>query len=209
MIDAAAFRAARPFPHLVADDLWDPALLQAAVDAFPDPTWPGWQTFGGDLERGKQQCSRPDLWPAPVATAMRILTRLWPPIVSHYLGVDVEPAVIGGGMHQSPPGARLGMHVDFNRHAGRLRVANLPVFLNDGWTAEQGGALYLGRDRDVEVLPTFGRTVLFATSDTSWHGHPDPVLHGIRRSLACYYYARVDALPPEHSTIFADEGGAP
>jgi hypothetical protein len=38
------------------------------------------------------------------------------------------------------------------------------------------------------VEPIFNRAVAFKTSDTSYHGHPDPLRGAERRSLAVYYY---------------------
>lgn len=46
--------------------------------------------------------------------------------------------------------------------------------------------------RVVTVEPVFNRAVIFATSDTSFHGHPEPMKlpEGVyRRSIAMYYYA--------------------
>jgi hypothetical protein len=41
----------------------------------------------------------------------------------------------------------------------------------------------------VKVVPTLGTAVLFATSNESWHGHPDPIVGPYpRRSIALYYY---------------------
>ena len=64
------------------------------------------------------------------------------------------------------------------------------VFLNPDWEKSWGGALYLGDKRQVEILPLLNTTVIFETSATSWHGHPDPIIgQRLRKSLACYFYA--------------------
>jgi hypothetical protein len=50
--------------------------------------------------------------------------------------------------------------------------------------------LYLGANREIEVLPLFNTTVIFETSSRSWHGHPEPIVGDhLRKSLACYFYA--------------------
>ena len=46
------------------------------------------------------------------------------------------------------------------------------------------------------ITPMFNRAVIFETSVSSFHGHPDPLPWGPRRSLACYYY--VPDRPPEY-----------
>ena len=43
----------------------------------------------------------------------------------------------------------------------------------------------------VKVLPLFNRMAMFNTTDSSWHGHPDPLTcppDRSRKSLALYYY---------------------
>ena len=73
------------------------------------------------------------------------------------------------------------MHVDFNidRKLRLDRRLNLLVYLNFDWKEEWGGSLELW-DKEVKVkyksyLPIANRVVLFSTTDTSFHGHPDPL----------------------------------
>lgn len=196
-----------PFPHLVLDDLWPEDVLQAIVDEFPDPDHPAWKTYGDPRERGKMCCDRPEQWGPRVAAMMSSLTSTsFCEVLSTVTGIGgLVGDVIGGGMHMTGAGGRLGMHVDFNRHprTGWDRRLNLLVFLNRQWCAEWGGSLLLGRDEaQTRILPLFNRTVVFETSDTSWHGHPEPIVGGRwRRSIACYYYAPPrDADERSHST---------
>jgi hypothetical protein len=60
----------------------------------------------------------------------------------------------------------------------------------------------------VTIAPRFNRTVVFSTTDTSFHGHPHPLASpaGVtRKSVSLYYYT---AGRPEsersapHNTIF-------
>ena len=66
-----------------------------------------------------------------------------------------------------------------------------------------------------KVLPLFNRCVIFSTTSTSFHGHPEPLScpeGRTRKSLALYYYTR--GRPEEekqavHTTLFQsrpDEG---
>ena len=54
----------------------------------------------------------------------------------------------------------------------------------------------MGPDRMTQrvqkIAPTFNRLVVFSTTDTSYHGHPDPLESPIgtkRHALALYYYS--------------------
>lgn len=66
--------------------------------------------------------------------------------------------------------------------------------MNPQWDESWGGALEL-YDENVKpvqkIWPILNRCVIFTTSDTSYHGHPEPMKlpEGMyRRSLAMYYY---------------------
>ncbi len=197
------------FPAWLFDGAFDDTTLAAVSAEFPEVDDPRWQTFVGDHEIRKQQ-GGPACW-GPATTAL-ILHLLAPPMckqIADLIGVKhLVGDVVGGGMHQSGPGAHLDVHVDFDRHpqTGWRRAVNLLIYLNHGWRQENGGCLELhGGPRPVVIAPEFGRMVVFRCSDHSWHGHPMPVVDGIRRSIAVYYYDP-DDLPdgPGHSTVWAD-----
>ncbi|MFM8411426.1 MAG: 2OG-Fe(II) oxygenase, partial [Alphaproteobacteria bacterium] len=109
-----------------------------------------------------------------------------------------DPWFDGGGLHETLPGGFLDVHADFNFHGAWFldRRLNVLVYLNHGWREEWGGCLELW-DRDLsrcvkKVVPAFNRTVIFATDDTSFHGHPEPVRcppGTTRKSVAMYYYS--------------------
>jgi len=206
-----------PFPHLVADGLWDYGLLVAARDSFPPPDSPTWHRFDNQHERKLGGSSDPHTWPVPVG---QFMAQLASAEVCEWIGdlfdiPNLFADAYGGGMHMIPPGGFLDVHVDFNRHpvAGFRRI-NLLVYLNEGWQAGMGGELMLRETptgpigRDVIVEPTFGRTAIFATSESSWHGHPEPTVGYWRRSIACYYYSPEPSPDYEggaHDTIYPEE----
>lgn len=197
-----------PFLHWVDDQLIPADTAARAAAEFPPPGDHRWHTFTGRHEHGKSQCPEPF---GPVTTAL--LAWLRSPSFGRCLeqltGIgDLESDVVGGGMHQTGAGGRLDMHVDFNAHptrTGLRRALNLLIYLNDGWTADDGGQLRLGAGADaIDLLPAAGRAVLFPTNDTSWHGHPTPVAAGrCRRSIAVYYFTPDDVARP-HSTEWLD-----
>lgn len=193
-LHADEFAAAQPFPHIVLDGLWDDEELGRIVREFPHPTDPRWQQYGNERERGKKAGGAHMQGPATrawfeqaaspeVCAALEKLTRIHPLLADE----------LGGGMHMTGEGGRLALHTDFQRHPdlpSLQRRINMLVFVTPEWDPAWGGTLFLGADRDVAVVPAWNRTVLFATSATSWHGHPDPIVGDhVRRSLAVYYYS--------------------
>lgn len=206
--DGQDFRDASPFPHAVIDGLWDPERLKLIAKEFPAASDGRWTQYADPKERGKR-CGGAELWGAETAewfTFMR--SPEFTADVEAFTGLKSLTAdTLGGGMHMTSEGGRLASHVDFNIHprdATLERRINFLVFLNEGWDPAWGGCLLLGKNRDVEVVPEFNRTVIFETSEISWHGHPDPIVGDhLRKSLACYFYAprRVEAAP-SHSTVW-------
>jgi hypothetical protein len=91
------------------------------------------------------------------------------------------------------------------------------LYLNDGWCPEWNGQLELW-DADMthcveRVEPIFGRVVIFTTTSTSYHGHPDPIRPPegtTRKSLALYYYTNgrpAGEVAASHSTLFQARPG--
>jgi hypothetical protein len=179
-----------PFPHLAADGLWDGELLRQVAAEFPAPDVPGWKRYENSTERKLE--GPPGLWKPDLEEAFGIP------------GLEME--TVGGGYHLIPPGGYLAVHADFNRspHTGRYRRLNHLIYLNDGWD-DGGGALELWDETGpaVTVAPEMNRTVVFETSDRSWHGHPRPAARW-RKSVAAYFFT---GDPPagyagEHSTLW-------
>jgi Rps23 Pro-64 3,4-dihydroxylase Tpa1-like proline 4-hydroxylase len=139
---------------------------------------------------------------------------LWLEALTGIEGLIPAPYFGGGGLHQIEPGGFLKIHADFNVHP-KLKLdrrLNMLVYLNKDWRDEYGGHLELW-DRDLsacrkKILPSFNRTVIFSTTDTSFHGHPHPLTAPVgmsRKSVSLYYYT---AGRPEaersapHDTLF-------
>ena len=197
-----------PFPHAVIDGLWDPEMLRVARGEFPLPTDLRWRTYQDPEEWGKKAIDDPQHWGPGVQEFFKVTSSdgfvLW---LQELTGIqDLSSDPLGGGLHETGEGGRLGMHRDFNYHPdGRVRRINLLTYLNEEWDCTWGGCLYLGADRDVTVSPVFNRTALFECGPESWHGHPDPVAGDhLRQSLATYYYTPPGSLDlgAGHTTIY-------
>jgi hypothetical protein len=213
------FRAARPFPHIVIDRLFpDDELRRLAADC-PSPSAAGWRRFDNANERKLGYFHESsDITPATRAflEAMNgFETLLFLEALTGIEGLIPDPYFGGGGLHQIERGGFLKIHADFNVHP-KLRIdrrLNMLIYLNEDWREEYGGHLELW-DADLtacqqRILPIFNRTVVFATDDSSFHGHPQPLAcppSMTRKSLSLYYYTAGGAAEPAHDTRFVDAG---
>lgn len=214
------FRAASPFPHARIKDFLAPDAYRELQAAFPGPEDPIWKTPENAHTKAKMVTRRgPDdlkelLYP-PQARAvlrefnsgpfLRFLSKL-----TGILGLVPDPYFAEAGFHCTGNGGFLDIHADFSHHdeLGLERRLNLILFLNDDWKVSYGGALGL-YDIDLvprrTILPHGNTAVVFTTSETSYHGHPEPMKlpSGVyRRSLALYYYALPTERRRRHSVIF-------
>ncbi len=219
---AVRFAAAVPFRHVVVDDFFLPAVLEALREQFPPFASGCAVNEHGDLG-GK--ATREDL--TRLGEPYRSVDRMLQSAEFRRLISDItevpdllyDPFYFGGGTHENRAGQELDPHVDFNFHPefGWHRRLNLIVFLHEVWESSWGGELELHSDpwdpagnRVQSILPRANRCVLFETTEASWHGFravSPPAEHGevTRKSLAVYYYTRSrpqDQTAPRHSTVY-------
>lgn len=211
MVNREDFLNAKPFPHVVIDDFWDPGRLDAIAQEFPAGDDKRWITYPDPKEFGKRAGAR-NMWgPGTKAWFAQMRSSGTCAWLEDLTGIQPLTADdIGGGMHMTGEGGRLESHVDFNIHPENLgleRRLNLLLFMNRQWEKEWGGVLYLGANREVEIIPSWNRMVIFETSEVSWHGHPDPIVGDHwRKSLAVYFYAPVrETAASAHTTLWQDE----
>lgn len=212
---APEFAAAEPFPHVVVDGLLADGTMRALIDSFPPPS-PGWEHFDDPYQLKFALRDEEAMPPAIRSVIQHFNSQVFIEFLESLTGIRgliPDPHLAGGGLHQIPRGGTLKIHADFNKH-GRLhtdRRLNVLLYLNEEWQDEYGGFLELW-DRDmtkavVRVAPVANRMVVFETTSTSYHGHPDvlAVPEGTyRRSLAWYYYTtpkRDDGVA--HNTLWA------
>jgi Rps23 Pro-64 3,4-dihydroxylase Tpa1-like proline 4-hydroxylase len=194
------FLSGSPFPHIVIDNLFETALIkqiEGEIANFTD--WDGEKHFHGSDK--KRYCGTLEKLPS---TSRNMIQTLNSPTFLKFLeGVTGIPHLIpdpyleGGGYHSIGTGGFLKIHADFNWHAKLQlhRRINVLLYLNSDWDEAWGGHLELW-DPDMthcakKVAPIFNRLAVFSTTDTSFHGHPDPLLcppDVRRKSIALYYY---------------------
>jgi hypothetical protein len=198
-----------PFPHMVVDDAWHPDLLARVLGEFPPDDDQRWRQFD-NAEESKLEGGE-HLW-GPATHELFAAVEGLIPALEHAFGIPgLSMELVGGGYHVIPVGGYLAVHTDFNRSpvTGLHRRLNLLVYLNEDWKPDDGGQLELWDDDgpSVSIAPEFNRTAVFATSDRSWHGHPEPTKR-IRRSVAAYFYTAEapDGYEGEHSTVWHPRG---
>jgi hypothetical protein len=218
---AQQYRNNRPFPHIGIDDFFDDAIIRKVLADYPgefDATWDRRFLDAGTYEEQKLGLDRLEDFPPYIQQFVQALnSRIFIEFLERLTGIDgliPDPYLSGGGLHMIPRGGRLAIHADFNKQR-KLRLdrrLNLLLYLNYDWQEEWGGALELW-DKDVKTkeksyLPIANRMVVFSTTDTAYHGHPDPLTSPkgkYRRSIALYYYTNgrpEDEKSDVHTTIF-------
>ena len=212
------YAAAEPFPHIVLDGLFDDAELEAVLCEFPARQSMQWMEFDNPLEKKLGYFHAHSRVSKTVRDFLNEMngfeTLLWLEALTGIDGLIPDPYFGGGGLHQIEPGGFLKVHADFNVHP-KLKLdrrLNMLIYLNKDWKEEWSGHLELwDRDRRTcrqRILPIFNRTVIFSTTDTSWHGHPHPLASppGVtRKSVSLYYYTAgrpQDERSAPHDTIF-------
>ena len=219
----AQYVAAEPFPHIVIDGLFDDADLDAVLADFPAPEAMRWVRFDNPLEKKlgfhHEQSAVSDRVRRFLDAMNGFEMLLFLEALTGIDGLIPDPYFAGGGLHQIEPGGFLKIHADFNVHPKLHldRRLNMLIYMNKGWREPWGGHLELWdasmRECRVKIAPLFNRTVIFSTTDTSFHGHPHPLASpaGVtRKSVSFYYYT---AGRPEsersaaHDTIFREPEG--
>ena len=217
------FAAAQPFGHIVIDDLLDPALFGSLVEQFPafeaKPALNEYGEAGGKAVRADLARLGPGY--AQFDALMQAREFLgWLAEVTGIPKLLYDADYLGGGTHENVSGQDLDPHVDFNYHTnGRWhRRLNLILFLNERWEPEWGDCLEVHRnpwlppseDETEIVIPKANRTVIFETTENSWHGFPRITLpeseKGLTwRSIAVYFYTAerpVEQIVPGHGTYY-------
>lgn len=219
---AAQYQLAKPFPHIVIDDLLDADELRALAAEYPQRD--GRTYFDRAQERFKYQYDPNTVDSGRVRNLLAELNgEPFLAFLSAMTGIEgliSDPYYVGGGLHETLAGGHLSVHADFNLH-GPMRVErrlNLLVYLNDDWRPEYRGNLELWdvemKGCEVSVAPLLGRAVLFNTTLESFHGQPDPLAcppDRSRRSIATYYYTALAGevdLPVRTTTFQARPGSA-
>tara|TARA_B100000029_G_scaffold101123_1_gene91409 strand:+ start:783 stop:1556 length:774 start_codon:yes stop_codon:yes gene_type:complete len=199
-----SYANADPFPHAVIDDFLPEDVAEEVLAEFPDARNDEWIHRPPDHKYQQRKLKHYDeqtMGPVVRNVLSQFNSAAMIEFLEKVTGIDgliPDPYYWGGGMHLIERGGFLKVHADFNWHE-KLRLdrrVNLLLYFNKEWDESYGGHLELW-NREMSscvkrVLPVFNRCVIFNTTDTSFHGHPDPIAcpeGRNRKSLALYYYS--------------------
>ena len=216
---AQEYQSAEPFPSIVIDDFLPQVVLRDLIDNYPSVDNGIWHQFN-DPREVKFALADETVVPPPLRAILRELNgHVFVDFLERLTGIGAlvpDPHFVGGGLHQILPGGLLKVHADFDMHP-RLhmhRRLNALLYLNEDWQESYGGYLELW---DVSmshavrrIAPIANRLVVFSTTDTSYHGHPEALTcpaGRARRSLAWYYYTAPVGVRRGHDTLFKDRPG--
>ena len=194
------YQNAKPYPHIILDNLFNPEMLDVVVDEFPDSRQIDWIKYDSKNERKLASRDESQFGDTTMRVIHFLHSSTFIKFVEELTGIKElipDPTLEGGGLHQILSGGMLRIHADFNIHpkTNLDRRLNLIVYLNKNWKEEYGGHFELWNKNmthaEAKVLPVFNRVMIFSTNSTSYHGHPDPLTcpdDMSRKSIAIYYY---------------------
>ena len=198
-----AYITAKPYPHLVIDDLFAPEILDRLVAEFPKTEERDWLIWDTQHElkttsKGIDELSLFTqifcLWlnSQEVIKTIEQITSL-----DNLVG---DPLFHGAGLHEMYRGGWLEMHADYTKHFSLplMRKLNILIYLNRDWNVSWGGDLAMqnpgDRQSQISYPPLFNRTIIFPTTNKTFHGVPQPLACPINRSrqlLSIYYWSPI------------------
>ena len=211
---------ADPCPHIYFDDFLPIEAAEDVLAEFPGAGVITWKNIGNEHEIKKSCENEQHIGPMARHLIAQFNSSAFVTFLEKLTGIDgliTDSHLRGGGLHRIEKGGYLKVHLDFNWYP-KLRLTrrlNILFFLNKDWKEEYGGHFELW-DKDMKkaqarILPVFYRLALFATSEESYHGHPDPLncLEGMaRKSIALYYYTSNGTEEVQkYSTVFRPRPG--
>mgnify|MGYP000070597726 FL=1 len=220
-----SYQSKKPFKYLIIENALKDSVAQEIHDEYPkitDGEWDGTTYLDQKNKFQKTVFEKNSLMQnvfdelnsEPFLAWLNFITGIEEPLIA-------DPALSGGGLHQSMNGAFLNVHVDFNIHPKTKlhRRLNVLIYMNKDWKDEYEGHLELWEIGDEyknlleKIPPIFNRLVLFETNEISFHGHPKPLNIPVdvsRKSLATYYYTKTrpaSEIAGEHNTIYVNTEG--
>ena len=198
------YRSSPPFPNISFDDFFEPESLREVLAEFPELGKEKGDIFYTNPNEVKYASNGVYRFgPKTRALVSYLNSQPFLEFLQNLTGIKdsliPDPYFQGGGFHQIKPGGFLKLHVDFHKHKmmNLDRRINVLIYLNENWEEEYGGHFELWeKDKSkcvVRIPPTFNKMAIFSTTDSSWHGHPDPLTcpeGRSRKSLALYYYTQ-------------------
>ena len=220
--NAERYQNGDPFPSIYFDNFLPLDVAEAVWNEFPKPDQADWNDLRRPAETKMLCADEQEFGPVTRQLMYQFNSHPFLRFLERLTGIQnliPDPAMAGGGLHQTLPGGLLKLHADFNLHNTLKldRRVNILLYMNKDWQDDWGGHLELW-DKDckhmgAKIAPVFNRLGMFSTTSESFHGHPDPLTcppGNSRKSLALYYYTNGRQKTPEaeaHTTIFKARPG--
>ena len=172
------YTQAKPFPHIVIDNLFDNDLLDKILSEFPDNIDQIGDNFDNKVEK-KLTLNDVNKFSNKTNNFINFLnSKKFINFLQDITDVEEklipDPYLIGGGLHELKEEGYLNVHADFNLHPTMKldRRLNILIYLNKNWKNEFGGNLELW-DKEMKkcekkIIPIFNKTVIFSTTSSNW-----------------------------------------
>jgi hypothetical protein len=215
----ASYKNAKPFPHVVFDDMFSAQSLDPLLAEIAEMQREQWTNVDRDpRERTVRMRSAAEVGTAGEHLLGIVHSAAFLYLLSEITGVGPllpDPYLQGAGFALMRRGDYFDVHADRNvaYDTGLTRRLAMIIFLNKSWKTEYNGQLELwspdGKRREVSVEPLFNKTILFEVAYPNFHGVPAPLAcpaERMRQSFIVYYHtAQIPEHPgvKPHTTIFA------
>jgi hypothetical protein len=178
------YAKAKPFPHLLMQNLFPERMLDALVAEMPSMNGSKWVEENDRRLMKYNLRSAVDLGETGYQMAAFLNSAGFLYLLSEITGIWnllPDPYLQGAGYHMIPKGGHFAIHADRNTayETGLTRRLALLIYLNKNWKHEYGGQLELWSTDatrcEVVVEPNFNNTILFEITDQNFHGVPATV----------------------------------
>ena len=193
-----------PFYHHIIDNFLDTQRAKAVSQEFPDYHSNVWYCYNNPLENKKTCNNWYNFGPETYKLLCYLNSTEFVSYLQKVTGISKlypDIGLHGGGLHIHGTEGKLNVHLDYSIHPKLhlQRKLNLILYLTEGWDFSWGGGLELWshdkknnrpQEKVVTIENVFNRSILFDTTQNSWHGFPDPIKcpeKVYRKSLAVYY----------------------
>lgn len=195
--------AGEPYPHVVIDDLFEPAMLDRIVDEFPSSVERDWITWDTNHELKSTSRGISDLSTFTQIFCLWLSSSEVVNEIKKITGIDsiyADSTFHGAGLHEMGRDCWLDIHSDYTKHfhLPMLRRLNLITYLNRDWEDNWGGELVLqdydDPNKKVGYPPYFNRTIIFPTTEKTLHGVPNKLScppDRSRKLISIYYWTPI------------------
>jgi len=210
-----------PYNHIIIDNLFNAEIANNIYESLPDYNSDKIDAnYNNPIERKKTIQN----WTTFNATIYKVMSYFVGTEFTQYMRIltgqknlEADYGLHGGGIHMHGNGDYLNVHYDYDIHPKlkKQRKLNIITYFTPDWKEEWNGHLELW-SHDVKnnqpkecvkrVLPKFNRSIIFDTTQNSWHGLPIPLntpAGVLRRSLAVYYVIPTDIKESRMKALFA------